>query len=66
MSDAIWIEQDGLAATVDDHHVATVQLRRPPNNFFDVAMIGRIVPVPQWAGRARARGVFAISSRAGL
>jgi 2-(1,2-epoxy-1,2-dihydrophenyl)acetyl-CoA isomerase len=42
MSDAIGIEQDGVAATVDDHHVATVQLCRPPNNFFDVAMIRRI------------------------
>jgi 2-(1,2-epoxy-1,2-dihydrophenyl)acetyl-CoA isomerase len=42
MSDGIWIEQDGVAARVGDHHVATVQLRRPPNNFFDVAMIRRI------------------------
>ena len=42
MSDAIWIEQDGVTATVGDNHVATVQLRRPPNNFFDVAMIRRI------------------------
>jgi 2-(1,2-epoxy-1,2-dihydrophenyl)acetyl-CoA isomerase len=42
MSDAIWIERDGVAATVGDDHVATVQLRRPPNNFFDVAMIRRI------------------------
>jgi len=42
MSDAIWIERDGVAATVGDHYVATVQLRRPPNNFFDIAMIRRI------------------------
>ena len=42
MPDAIWIEQDGVTATVGDHHVATVELCRPPNNFFDVAMIGRI------------------------
>jgi enoyl-CoA hydratase/carnithine racemase len=35
-------EQDGVAATVDGDHVATVELRRPPNNFFDVAMIRRI------------------------
>jgi enoyl-CoA hydratase/carnithine racemase len=42
MPDAIWIEQNGVTATVGDHHVATVQLRRPPNNFFDVAMIRRI------------------------
>jgi len=42
MSDAIWVEQGGVAATVGDHHVATVELRRPPNNFFDVAMIRRI------------------------
>jgi enoyl-CoA hydratase/carnithine racemase len=42
LSDGLWIEQDGVAAEVGDHHVATVQLRRPPNNFFDVAMIRRI------------------------
>ena len=42
MPDAIWVEQEGVAATVGDDHVATVQLRRLPNNFFDVAMIRRI------------------------
>ena len=42
MSDAIWNEQDGVSATVGDDHVATVELCRPPNNFFDVAMIRRI------------------------
>jgi enoyl-CoA hydratase/carnithine racemase len=42
MSHAIWTEQDGVAATVGGDHVATVQLRRPPSNFFDVAMIRRI------------------------
>ena len=42
MPDAIWNEQDGVAATVGDQHVATVELCRPPNNFFDVAMIRRI------------------------
>jgi 2-(1,2-epoxy-1,2-dihydrophenyl)acetyl-CoA isomerase len=42
VSHAIWTEQDGVAATVDGDHVATVELRRPPNNFFDVAMIRRI------------------------
>lgn len=35
-------EVDGVAATVGDDFVATVELRRPPNNFFDVAMIRRI------------------------
>jgi 2-(1,2-epoxy-1,2-dihydrophenyl)acetyl-CoA isomerase len=35
-------EQDGVAATIGGDHVATVELRRPPNNFFDVAMIRRI------------------------
>jgi 2-(1,2-epoxy-1,2-dihydrophenyl)acetyl-CoA isomerase len=42
MPDAIWIEQDGVTAAVGDHYVATVELCRPPNNFFDVAMIRRI------------------------
>ena len=35
-------ELDGVAATLDTDHVAVVELRRPPNNFFDVAMIRRI------------------------
>jgi 2-(1,2-epoxy-1,2-dihydrophenyl)acetyl-CoA isomerase len=35
-------ESDGVAARIGDDFVATVELRRPPNNFFDVAMIRRI------------------------
>lgn len=35
-------EIDGVAATVRGDFVATVELRRPPNNFFDVRMIRRI------------------------
>jgi 2-(1,2-epoxy-1,2-dihydrophenyl)acetyl-CoA isomerase len=42
MSHANWTELDGVATAVDGDHVATVELRRPPNNFFDVAMIRRI------------------------
>jgi 2-(1,2-epoxy-1,2-dihydrophenyl)acetyl-CoA isomerase len=35
-------EADGVAATVTAGKVAVIELRRPPNNFFDVAMIRRI------------------------
>jgi enoyl-CoA hydratase/carnithine racemase len=35
-------ESDGVAADIGDDFVATVELRRAPNNFFDVAMIRRI------------------------
>jgi 2-(1,2-epoxy-1,2-dihydrophenyl)acetyl-CoA isomerase len=35
-------DADGVAATVTSDKVAIVELRRPPNNFFDVAMIRRI------------------------
>jgi 2-(1,2-epoxy-1,2-dihydrophenyl)acetyl-CoA isomerase len=35
-------EVDGVAATIRDDFVATVELRRPPNNFFDIRMIRRI------------------------
>jgi 2-(1,2-epoxy-1,2-dihydrophenyl)acetyl-CoA isomerase len=35
-------EVDGVAATIRDDFVATVELRRPPNNFFDITMIRRI------------------------
>jgi enoyl-CoA hydratase/carnithine racemase len=38
-------EQDGVAATVGADRVATVELRRPPNNFFDLAMIRRLADV---------------------
>src|SRR3974390_1887820 len=53
MSDAILIEQYGVAATVGAPHVATVQLRRPPNNFFDVAMIRRIADLYEALGAER-------------
>src|SRR3954454_13009793 len=39
-------EQDGVRASVDDG-VATVELCRPPNNFFDLAMIRRIADLYQ-------------------
>ena len=35
-------EVDGVAATIGGDFVATVELRRPPNNFFDAKMIRRI------------------------
>jgi enoyl-CoA hydratase/carnithine racemase len=35
-------ELDGVAATIRDDFVATVELQRPPNNFFDIRMIRRI------------------------
>ena len=28
-----------LHVTIDDDHVATAEIRRPPNNFFDLALI---------------------------
>lgn len=42
MSPLAYDEADGVAASVGDDHVAIVELRRAPNNFFDVAMIRRI------------------------
>jgi enoyl-CoA hydratase/carnithine racemase len=35
-------DADGVAATITSDLVAVVELRRPPNNFFDVAMIRRL------------------------
>ena len=35
-------EVDGVAATIRDDFIGTVELRRPPNNFFDLGMIRRI------------------------
>jgi enoyl-CoA hydratase/carnithine racemase len=34
---------DDVAVTIGDDHVATVEMRRPPNNFFDVALIRALV-----------------------
>lgn len=49
-------EVDGVAATIRDDFVATVELRRPPNNFFDVAMIRRIADLyDELAAGRRAR-----------
>jgi enoyl-CoA hydratase/carnithine racemase len=36
--------QDGdVTVTIGDDHVATVEMRRPPNNFFDVALIRALI-----------------------
>ncbi len=32
-----------IAVDLDEHHVATVEIRRPPNNFFSLAMLTAIV-----------------------
>ncbi len=34
---------DDVVVTVDEHHVATVEIKRPPNNFFDLALIDSLV-----------------------
>jgi 2-(1,2-epoxy-1,2-dihydrophenyl)acetyl-CoA isomerase len=36
---------DEVGVEVGDDHVATVEIRRPPNNFFDAALIGRLADV---------------------
>jgi len=51
-------EADGVAATIGDDFVATVELRRAPNNFFDVAMIRRIADL--YDALAEERAVRAI------
>ena len=42
-------ERDGVRASVDNG-VAIVELCRPPNNFFDLAMIRRIADVYAYRG----------------
>lgn len=54
-------EADGVAATVGADHVAVVELRRPPNNFFDVAMIRRIADVYEELAAADARVIVLCS-----
>ncbi len=36
---------DEVVVEVGDDHVATVEIRRPPNNFFDADLIGRLADV---------------------
>lgn len=37
-----WTVDGDVAWTLDAHHVGTVQMRRPPDNFFDVPMVRAI------------------------
>jgi enoyl-CoA hydratase/carnithine racemase len=52
-------ESDGVRASVGDDGVATVELCRPPNNFFDLDMIRRIATLyEQLAGDGRTRAIL--------
>jgi 2-(1,2-epoxy-1,2-dihydrophenyl)acetyl-CoA isomerase len=46
-----------VGVTLDDGFVATVELRRPPNNFFDVSLVASLADAYEWLaadGRCRA------------
>lgn len=45
-----YADHDGVEATVGPDHVATVELRRPPNNFFDLAMVRRLADLYEALG----------------
>lgn len=50
-----------LAASLDADHVATMEIRRPPNNFFDTALIGAIADGLQRLETMNARCVILCS-----
>jgi enoyl-CoA hydratase/carnithine racemase len=51
-------ERDGVRASVTDDGVATVELCRPPNNYFDLAMIRRIADLYEHlAADSRSRAI---------
>jgi enoyl-CoA hydratase/carnithine racemase len=50
-----------VTASVADDHVATAEIRRPPDNFFDAALIGSLADAYEWLYQAGARAVVLCS-----
>jgi 2-(1,2-epoxy-1,2-dihydrophenyl)acetyl-CoA isomerase len=56
------VSEDDVAVTRGDDHVAVVEIRRPPNNFFDAALITSLADVVEdLAGGGDARAVVLCS-----
>ena len=51
-----------VAVTVDTHHVALAEIRRPPDNFFDVALIAALADAYDWLGADAAVRVVVLCS----
>jgi 2-(1,2-epoxy-1,2-dihydrophenyl)acetyl-CoA isomerase len=49
-----------VQATIDDH-VGVAEIRRPPDNFFDAALIGALADALEWLARHGARAVLLCS-----
>lgn len=50
-----------VTATLDDGHVAEVEMHRPPANYFDTALLVGVVEAVAWAEAHRARAVVLCS-----
>jgi len=50
-----------VTASVADDHVATAEIRRPPDNFFDAALIGSLADAYEWLDQAGARAIVLCS-----
>ncbi len=50
-----------ISIRVDDDLVATAEIRRPPDNFFDAGLIGSLADSYEWADKAGARAVVLCS-----
>jgi 2-(1,2-epoxy-1,2-dihydrophenyl)acetyl-CoA isomerase len=46
-----------VTARLDEHHVAEIELHRPPANYFDAALLGGIVDAIDWAAGQGGRAV---------
>jgi 2-(1,2-epoxy-1,2-dihydrophenyl)acetyl-CoA isomerase len=50
-----------VSASVADDHVGTAEIRRPPDNFFDVALISALADSVDWLAQQDARAVVLCS-----
>lgn len=50
-----------IAVEVDERHVATVEIHRPPNNFFSLAMLHNLAKAVRWCETTDARVVVLVA-----
>src|SRR5580692_3271265 len=61
MHDMKSAEFGDVSVTVGADHVATAEIRRPPDNFFDAGLIEALAGCYQWADQSGARAIVLCS-----
>src|SRR5580692_5082426 len=61
MHDMKSAEFGDVSVTVGADHVATAEIRRPPDNFFDAGLIEALASGYQWADQSGARAIVLCS-----